>query len=69
MGNVTDRLTIPEYQFSIKWVGDEGNSELMPSNLHYNVTFTGSHQKKAESFFHLHSRCTEGRVKPLSRMS
>ena len=65
-GHITDRLTIPECQFSMKWVGREagegGNnvSDLLPSDFHHNVTFTGSHQKKSESFFHLHARSTLG---------
>jgi hypothetical protein len=59
-GNVTDRLAIPECQLSIKWVGDEANVDLLPSDLHHNITFTGSHQKKSESFIHLHSRCPQG---------
>lgn len=60
MGTAIDQLTIPDCQFTIKWVGDEGNSDLIPFDLHHDVQFTGSHQKKAESYFHLHFRCPQG---------
>ena len=60
VGKATDRLVIPECKLSIKWVGEEGNEELLPSDLHCNISFTGSHQKKSESYFHLHSRCSQG---------
>ncbi|CAI8054121.1 hypothetical protein GBAR_LOCUS29574 [Geodia barretti] len=60
VGKATDQLIIPECKLTIKWVGEERNEELLPSDLHCNINFTGSHQKKSESYFHLHSRCSQG---------
>ena len=61
VAKATDRLIIPECQLSIKWVGGgSGNEDLLPSDLHCNVSFTGSHQKRNESFVHLHVRCNQG---------
>ena len=60
-GYSIDRLSFPGCQLHIKWVGEEG-SDLLPSDLHYNVSFIGSHQKRPENFFHLHVRSVAGRA-------
>ena len=40
---VSERFTIQECKLSIKWVGEEENEDQVPSDLHYDVDFTGSH--------------------------
>ena len=67
-GYSIDRLGFPECQLHIKWVGEE-ESDLLPSDLHYDVMFTGSHQKKPENFFHLHARSSRGRYADIAASS
>ena len=58
---VSERLTIQECKLSMKWVGEEENKDQVPSDLHYNISFTGSHQRKSTSYIHLHARYSQGK--------
>ena len=53
----TDSLSFQECKLSIKW---EGVEDMLPSDEYYNLFFTGSHQKKTDSFIRLQARSTQG---------